>query len=107
MPGSGKLEEKVNRLPVAASAPEAPAAPDSAIKRGGTGVVASLFVPLAVEVVYSITRKWLAGAAAGRTASGVPDEKRATKAVNGRASGAGRRHRYRNSQDKQSEYLKE
>lgn len=98
MPESRSLLEKESKLPAVVPAPRSPST--SANKRTGVLGALAVFAPLAVEVIYGLTRKWLAETTIDKPLSKTADKKEpVTKVVSQSSSPAGFRRRYKGSQN--------
>jgi hypothetical protein len=71
MPESRSLQEKKNSLPTIVTASGTPSARNKVI-----GALA-IFAPMAVEVIYGLTRKWLSGVGSDSSTQSI--EKKDTK----------------------------
>ena len=96
MPESKSSPEKHSRLP--AVVPDSQSKPDGK-KTGILGALA-VFAPLAVEVIYGLTRKWLTETTNSPTVIQTTDKKKTVPEVDSQPPGAaGFRRRYRGSQN--------
>ena len=94
MPESKNSQEKESRLPTVVPAARTPSTQVS--KKTGIFSVLAIFAPLAVEVIYGFTRKWLAETTISRPVSQTTDKRKTVSKVDSQSFGtAGFRRRYR------------
>ena len=98
MPELRNSPEKESRLP--AVVPASQTTSKSVSKRTGIMGALAIFAPLAVEVIYGLTRKWLSETTTDKTVGKTTDKKEPVKKVVSQSSDpAGFRRRYRGSQN--------
>jgi hypothetical protein len=97
MPESKNSPEKESRLP--AVVPANRTSSKSAGKRGGIIGALAVFAPLAVEVIYGLTRKWLAETTTSGVSQTTHKRMAEPKGDSQPPGTAGFRRRYRGSQN--------
>ena len=91
MSGLKSLPEKGSRLPAVIPVSRSPSAAGN--KRTGILGALAVFTPLAVEMVYGLTRKWLSETTASKGVSEIPDRGKAVKKMDCQSPGTAGYHR--------------
>lgn len=95
MAESKSSPEKGSKLPAIIPASKTTVIPVN--EKNGIVRALAVFAPLVVEVIYGITRKWLAETTARKPVSGIEKMQFVKKEGNQPSQTAGYRHRYRSS----------
>lgn len=96
MPELKSLPERESRIP--AIVPASKTLSKTVNRRTGILEALAVFAPLAIEVIYGITRKWLAGTVGSNAVSKTSDKKETAKKLDRQSHGVtGFRRRYRGS----------